>query len=125
MFNHNIKLVFTFITLFLSSITTYANTKYVATVKKNDKPFHIDDGASRHRSQPVMITCIITPEEITVSGLSSDDINLFEVYNLDGKCIGSFTNKSDFLQFVFQTSDNIEILLYTDDYVLSGILNIN
>jgi DNA modification methylase len=123
MMKHKTPLI-SIIAMLLSAIVAYADDDYVISLTKDYDPYQINGTTTKHRSQSKPVTCTITPDGVNIISLSSDDIYLFEVYDLYGNCIESFTSEHDFVDFVFSSSGEFVIRLYVDDYVLKGAIEL-
>lgn len=72
----------------------------------------------RMPTSPVM--SIINEEGISIDGADTQ-FNLYEVYDESGSCLISCPSKEDFLIFIFNTDEKVEICLYTDIFIFSGL----
>lgn len=77
-----------------------------------------------HRAPSRPLTCIISLEELQIPGIDSTEIYLYEVYDSDGEPLASFTEMSDFIEYIFSATETIEIRLHIEEFVLSGYLYI-
>jgi hypothetical protein len=117
--NHKSKLL-TIISVLLSSMMAYANNDIVVSLTEDYDPYQNNGTSTKHRTKSKQVTCIIADNGVTIADLSSDDIFQFEVYDSTDNCIESFTSESDFIDFVFHSSGEFKIRLYTDDFVFKG-----
>lgn len=80
----------------------------------------------RKRLPSPSIMCVITPQGISFSSSSPDEIVTYEVWSItDESPIASFSQESDFLDYLFTVSMNTElqIRLITPEYQLIGTLS--
>lgn len=76
-----------------------------------------------HRMPSRPIICYIDATTgIDIETIDSDEIYLFEAY-IDDICIASFSEEMEFVAFLFSYSNEVEIYIYTDDYVYIGFLS--
>lgn len=100
-------------------VDLYQNSDANSIPKYKENP---DEEGHRAPSRP--ITCIISPEELQIPGIDTTDIYLFEVHDSDGEPMASFTEMSDFIDYIFGATTTIEIRLHIDGYILCGYIYI-
>lgn len=66
--------------------------------------------------------CVISEIGITIEGVDTNEITLYEVYDEDGTCQASYSSEKDFITFILKTDRDAELRLYTDNFVYSGWL---
>lgn len=86
-------------------------------------PTHVNDTPRGNRIPPRPIECTISTEHISISSVDESEIVLFEVYDIHENCIGSFMDRTEFITFLFSKHEDIEIRIYTNEYVLCGFLS--
>lgn len=76
------------------------------------------------RIPPKPIYCTISPEGISVAGLS-EDIITYEVWDETLEiCLASFNEEQEFLDFLFSQSGEFQITFVTENYCISGYISI-
>jgi hypothetical protein len=95
---------------------------YTFNVNQSPEPYYIDDGPVRHRSPSIPIVCTISSIGVFIPSITSDEILLYEVYNSDGDCIGSFTSDLDFISFIYKIKGYFEIRIHIEGYVFHGYI---
>lgn len=83
----------------------------------------IDPDKINHRKPPRPIHSTISTSRIEIPSISSDDIISFDIcYDSTGDLIASYTSEEDFISSIYNMSENVEIRIYVNDYVLRGWL---
>ena len=72
------------------------------------------------RTPPAPVICTISQDGIYIAGIDRSQISVYEAYDIDGLCIASCSSEAEFISFTYQVQEEIEIRLYTADYVFSG-----
>lgn len=88
--------------------------------KREETELPPDSWSQRMPATPVM--CVISENGITIEGIDSGHITSYEVYDEDGHCLTSYSSERDFIAFIFQTESEVELRLYTNNFVYSGWL---
>lgn len=105
------------------SISADDNATYNISMQKetnNTSWPNIQGDPEGRRIPPKPINCTISPDGIYVSGLS-EDIITYEIWNDAAEiCIASFTEESEFLEFLFSQSGEFHISFITENYCISG-----
>jgi hypothetical protein len=115
------------------SFSALANTVYSITLTKTSpsssttptQPYPEPAPTKGHRSPSMPILCTISDiDGVYISTMdNNEDIYLYEVYDENNTCIGSFSTEVDFLQFFYENIQYIQnVVFYTPDYVLTGYL---
>lgn len=111
-----------------NSINAENNTSITVSMQRqpNPQPEHNEQYQTEgRRIPPKPIYCIISPEGISVAGLS-EDIITYEVWNETSEiCLASFNEEQEFLDFLFNQSGEFQILFITENYCISGNVIIN
>lgn len=109
------------------SVLAADNTSYTVTMRKepnNTTWTNEQEEPERRRIPPKPIYCTISPEEISVAGLS-EDIITYEVWNETSEiCLASFNEEQEFLDFLFNQSGEFQITFVTENYCISGYISI-
>lgn len=110
-----------------NSINAENNTSITISMQRQPNP------QSEHNEQyqtegrripPKPIYCTISPEGISVAGLS-EDIITYEVWNETSEiCLASFNEEQEFLDFLFNQSGEFQIAFVTENYCISGYISI-
>lgn len=87
-------------------------------------PIHVDDTPRGNRTPSHPIECIINNESIYIPSLNISDIILFEIYDTNKNRIGSFSEADEFIAFLFSYHGDVEIQIYTVEYILCGHLSL-
>lgn len=121
-------IISTFISIisFFSAIRTSAanESEYVFSVIKSSEPERVEDNPNKNRIPPKPITCIISHNEVNLSLTNTENIELYEVNDLNKQCIAAFSDEKDFIAFIFSIKGQVEIKFYIKEYVLQGYLSI-
>ena len=83
-------------------------------------PTEVDPGPTKKRSKGKQLPCEITIDGISISGVDTSGINLYEVLDIDGITLASFETEQEFLTYLFTLEETVGIRLYFDGFVLSG-----
>lgn len=80
-----------------------------------------------HRMPPRPIFCVISENEgVTISTVSVEDIDTFELYNQSGACLGSFTDADSFVTALFSIdASTVELRFATANHIYYGYLTLN
>lgn len=84
----------------------------------------IDPKPTKKRSGGQLIPCEITLNGISISGMDTSGISLYEVLDINGVPLSSFETEEEFLTYIFTLEETVGIRLYLDGLVLSGFLYI-
>lgn len=79
-----------------------------------------DRHGRRAPSAPVI--CTIDPTGISIAGIDTTSISLYEVYDADGELLAAYSTEADFISYIFQIQEEVEIRFHTADAILSGWL---
>lgn len=74
------------------------------------------------RSVQKPIFCVISCDGISIQGIDTSEIFLYEVCAPDGETIASFVSEIDFAHYLMNEDSEVEIQLHVEDYILSGYL---
>lgn len=97
-------------------ITTILNVSEVET----EDPIFVTDTPTGNRSGSAPILCTMRRDNIVISGTDLSEILTFEIYDESGFCLANFSNKEDFLAYIFTLNGNVEVKFHTERFVLSG-----
>lgn len=91
--------------------------------KKPENEVHSDDEG--RRIPPVPLTCSISNTGISFIGFY-DDIITFEIWDITSEtCLASFTEESDFLNFLFAQTGDFNLKFETEGYFICGDITID
>ncbi len=101
----------------------------VVTLTQNANP---DSGErnekdSRHyrRLPSRSIECTIsTTDGVIIPGVDTSDILSYEIYDVEGICIGIFSDADDFVSYLFSQNGSFEVRFTTDEYIFLGYIDI-
>lgn len=105
--------------IFLASGTLYADP-VVINLNIEEDTCSIYYPTRRHRMPSRHVTCTITPSEVKISEVDTDDIYLFEIYDESGICVGAFSDSESFTDFFFSRSGTSEVRFHTSQHVFRG-----
>ena len=120
------KVIFLTIVSFVlvsAAIAMDTNSDCISTtlIKTEQEPStNSDDFYRGHRTGTAPIVCSIGIDDLIISGTDVSEIVLFEIYDDSGFCLANFSNKEDFLNYIFTIRGTVEIKFHTEIYVLSG-----
>lgn len=97
---------------------------FVVYLSEDHDPTDMDQRPTRKRSGGQRLPCEITLNGISISGMDTSGISLYEVLDIDGIALASFETEQEFLACLFTLEQTVGIRLYLDGFVLSGFLNI-
>lgn len=97
---------------------------FIVYLSGDPDPTDMDQRPTRKRSGGQRLPCEITLNGISISGIDTSGISLYEVLDIDGITLASFETEQDFLTYLFTLEETVGIRLYLDGFVLSGFLNI-
>lgn len=83
---------------------------------------HIDEDPNEHRMPSQPIQCTISEDGIFIYGYEVDEILSFEVYDLDGNCVLMTDEARIFVTYIYSTSEEFEIKIFTKDSLLRGYI---
>ena len=109
--------------MFFSAVTsTAANEECISTTltQSEQTPEFVEEPTQLHRSVSATIVCTIGFDDLIISGTDVSEIVLFEIYDDSGFCLANFSNKEDFLNYIFTIRGTVEIKFHIGNYVLSG-----
>lgn len=86
--------------------------------KRQETEIRIDPWGHRTPSAPII--CTVSETHLTIAGIDNSQFSYFEAYDVDGILIASFFTEAEFISFLLQSDEEIELRIYTDDYVFSG-----
>lgn len=78
----------------------------------------IDPEGRRVPSKPIM--CTINANGIEIGGVNPTQIFQYDICDLDGNCLVSFSSEPEFVEYILSSTEEIEIVLYTEDYIYFG-----
>lgn len=87
-------------------------------------PTEVDPRPSKKRSGGQQIPCEITLNGISISGMDTSDIYLFELRTENGELLNSFVSEHEFITYLYTLDETVEIRLYFEDFVLGGFLHL-
>lgn len=97
---------------------------FIVYLSGDPDPTDMDQRPTRKRSGGQRLPCEITLNGISISGIDTSGISLYEVLDIDGITLASFETEQNFLTYLFTLEETVGIRLYLDGFVLSGFLNI-
>lgn len=113
--------------IFPVSVLAADNVSYTVIMQKepnNQTGHNKQESPEGRRIPPKPIYCTISPEGISVAGLS-EDIITYEVWNETSEiCLASFNEEQKFLDFLFNQSGEFQITFVTENYCISGYISI-
>lgn len=89
--------------------------------KNENSDLLVDDYGRRVPSAPLM--CTINESGISISGMDTSSVILYEAYDVYGEMLVSYVSQYEFITFIYATCDEIEVRFYTEDVILSGWLS--
>lgn len=113
--------------VFIAAKTESPYTVILTKASDNDQPNlpHPNDDPRGNRIPPRPINCSISPDNgIDISSISLTEITSFELYDMNGDCIGIFIDPNDFISCLFSQNSDIELRFHIDNYILHGYLSI-
>lgn len=119
------KIIFLAIVLFTlisADVTKAENEECISTTltQTEQTPEYVDEPTQPHRTGTPPIVCIISTEDLIIIGTDTSDITLYEIYDEDGFCLASASNKADFLACIFTIRGTLQIKFHSEHYILSG-----
>lgn len=117
--NKNIFKTLVILAIFLATSTLHADP-VVIDLNIEEDTCSIYYPTRRHRMPSRHITCTITPSEVKISEVDTDDIYLFEIYDESGICVGAFSDAESFTDFFFSRSGAFEVRFHTSQHVFRG-----
>lgn len=85
------------------------------------EPWDPEEEGRRIPSRPLL--CIINPEGIVIENADTSGIYQYDVCDLEGEIMVSFSSEPEFIQYVLSSTEEIGIRLYTEDYIYVGYLS--
>lgn len=90
-------------------------------VSQNQDPYPVDYPPLGSRIPPHPIYCNISKDNGVEISTIDCEINSYEVWDIDGNyCIASFSEETEFVEFVFSMTSNFTIRIITDEFYLFG-----
>lgn len=96
-----------------------SNSKTFPLKKERREKTELPPDPWNHRMPSAPVMCIISENGIFIDGVGYH-FNLYEVYDEDGTCLISSSSEEDFITFIFIVDENVEVRLYTDNFVFYG-----
>lgn len=84
----------------------------------------IDPKPTKKRSGGQLIPCEITVDGISISGMDTSGISLYEALDINGVQLASFESEQEFISYLFTVEETVKIRFYIDGFTLSGFLYI-
>lgn len=78
----------------------------------------LDPEGRRLPSKPII--CTIDTGGIEMEGINPSEIYQYDVCDLEGEIMVSFSSEPEFIQYVLTSTEEIGIRLYTEDYIYLG-----
>lgn len=115
----NIFKTLVILAIFLATSTLHADP-VVFNLNVEEDTCNMDYPTRRHRMPSRHVTCTITPSEVKISEVDTDDIYFFEIYDESGICVGAFSDAESFTDFFFSRSGASEVRFHTSQHVFRG-----
>lgn len=97
---------------------------FIVYLSGDPDPTEMDQRPTKKRSGSHQIPCEISMDGISISGMDTSDIYLFEVRNDNGELLNSFVSEHEFITYLYTFDETVEIRLYFEDFVLRGFLHL-
>lgn len=114
--------------VFIAAKTESPYTVILTKASDNDQPNlpHPNDDPRGNRIPPRPINCSISPDNgIDITSISLTEITSFELYDMNGDCIGIFIDPNDFIHSLFSLHCQVEIRFRTNEYILHGYVSLD
>ncbi|MDE6717975.1 MAG: hypothetical protein K2J70_07275 [Muribaculaceae bacterium] len=76
------------------------------------------------RTPSMRIPVTISMDWVEISGVDSNDILTYGIYDLDGGCMGIFNDAPSFTDIFFSLSGEYELRFTTDEYLYIGYVEL-
>lgn len=108
-------------TVIAGNHSTYTTTVYKAK-KQSQHTQDIDDEG--RRTPPIPLCCIISfSTGLSIVGVGEDILN-FEIWDPETEaCVASFSEESEFIDYLFSQSGDFQIKIETENYNISGYIS--
>ncbi|MCM1141832.1 MAG: hypothetical protein NC453_24945 [Muribaculum sp.] len=91
--------------------------------KQNSNPIYDNVLDPEGRRVPCRSTfCSIDMNGIEIEGVNTELIYQYDICDLDGECLITFSTEIEFIEYVLSATEEIEIRLYIEDYFYFGYL---
>ena len=94
----------------------------IETVVNEDSDYynHSNDGTGRRSApRPIHIT-ISSINGVTIPNVDKSEVISYEIYDLNGNCIGAYIDDIDFANHLFSSNSTLQIKIILDGHILVG-----
>ena len=99
----------------------FAENREVVLVKS---PVIVEEDPIEWRMPSKPIHGTISEEGIFIQGVDTDEIQSYEVYDLDGSCLLVTNDLQEFVSFILDNNDIIEVRFLLSSFLLKGFISI-
>lgn len=99
------------------TVTTFVQSKF--SIGNDDDNKNRDNDGYRAPSRPITIY-ISETEGLQIPQVNKDEIISYSIYNEDEVCVSTFTDETDFVNFVFSWTGTVQVRIEFEDYYLVG-----